>query len=82
MRYSVRQIRLSAVDLFLSVLQKRGNEKNAFNGRIDRIYELNAHESHHRVVIKSGETRDFLRAQSFRVGGASVRNHGGKINGR
>lgn len=40
----------------------------------DRIYELNAHERQHNVVNMSEKLRIFLKPQSVRVWGMSVRN--------
>ena len=44
------------------------------SSRIDRIYELNAHERHHNIVNTSGELGIFFKPRSVRVGGVSVIN--------
>ncbi len=45
--------------------------------RIHRIYELNAHERHHKVVITSETLEMFCKPPSFRVGGVSVKKRVG-----
>ncbi len=47
--------------------------KGAFKScRIHRIYELNAHERYHKVVITSGKLEIFFKPQVSELGGVSV----------
>ncbi len=47
--------------------------------RIHRIYELNAHERHHKVVIMSGKLEIFFKPRVSELGGVSVRV-GGRVS--
>ncbi len=58
------------IQLFRSLEETKGAFKSC---RIHRIYELNAHERHHKVVITSGKLEIFFKPRVSELGGVSVK---------